>query len=212
MKLTIFGATGQTGKPLVEQALSAGYDVIAFVRNPSRLTIIHEHLRVVQGDATDPVAVELAVRGTDAVISVLATSASQKTAKAQPLRRATQNIVDAMKKHGVQRLIISSSGLPQASDEPDLRFSLLMGFVKRIVRASYEDTLASTQVVQASDLDWTIVRMPAPTNAPKTGRVQAGYVNKVIGLRISRADAAAIMLNELREAKYVHHTPVVSNF
>jgi nucleoside-diphosphate-sugar epimerase len=211
MRLTIFGATGRTGKHLVEQALAAGYEVIAFVRNPSQLTTSHEHLTVVQGDATDPVAVERAVQGTDTVISVLATSASQKVAKTQPLKRGTQNILAAMKKYAVRRLIISSAGIPQPGDLPDLRFSLLMGFVKRTVRASHEDTVGSAQVVRAADVDWTIVRMSVPTNASQTGRVQAGYVNKTMGMRITRADAAAFMLNEVQAVQYIRQAPVICN-
>ena len=209
MRLTIFGATGRTGKHLVEQALEAGYEVVAFARNPSKLPAAHEHLTIVQGDAIDPAAVERAVQGTEAVISVLATSASRKIAETQPLRRGTQNILAAMKKYGVRRLIISAAGIPQPNDLPDLRFSLLMGFVKCLVPASEKDTLASAQVVRASDVDWTIVRMPVPTNAPKTGRVQAGDVSKAIGMRISRADAAAFMLTEVRSAQYVRQAPVI---
>jgi nucleoside-diphosphate-sugar epimerase len=209
MKLAIFGATGRTGKHLVEQALAADHDVIAFVRNPSKLTTTHEHLTVVHGDATDPVAVERAVHSTDAVISAMATPASQKIARTQPLTRGTQNILAAMKKHGVRRLIITSAGIPQPNDSPDLRFSLMMGFGKLIMRASYDDTIGSAHAVRASDVDWTIVRIAGPTNAPRTGRVQAGYVNKTIGTRVGRADAAAFMLNEVRAAQYIRQAPVI---
>jgi putative NADH-flavin reductase len=211
MRLTIFGATGRTGKHLVEQALEAGYEVVAFARNPSKLATTHDRLTVVQGDATDPAAVELAVQGTDAVICVMTTSASQNIAKTKPLTRATQNILAAMSKYGVRRLIISSAGVPQSNDLPDLRFNLMMEFGKLFMRASYEDTIGSVQVVRSSDLDWTIVRMSAPVNSHKTGRVQAGDVNKAMGMRISRADAAAFILNEVRSAQYVRQAPVICN-
>jgi putative NADH-flavin reductase len=58
LRLTIFGASGRTGKPLVEQALNAGHEVTAFVRDPSKLTTKHGHLKVIRGDATDLAAVE----------------------------------------------------------------------------------------------------------------------------------------------------------
>ena len=50
MKITVFGATGGTGRQLVEQALAAGDEVVAYVRNPSKLNITHEHLKVIQGE------------------------------------------------------------------------------------------------------------------------------------------------------------------
>jgi uncharacterized protein YbjT (DUF2867 family) len=71
MKLTIFGGTGGTGRLLIQQALAAGNQVVAFVRNPSKLGITHEHLTVVQGELADPALIERAVSGADAIISVL---------------------------------------------------------------------------------------------------------------------------------------------
>ena len=208
-RITIFGATGRTGKLLVEQALAAGYEVTAFVRNPANLTTKHERLTVVQGDATDAIAVEKAVQGAGAVISVMNTPGSQKIAKSKPLTLGTKNIVDAMKKYGVRRLIISSAGIPQPNDMPNIRFKLMMGFGKLIMRASYDDIVGSVKVVQASDSDWTVVRM-IPTNDPPTGHVNAGNVNKAVGT-ISRTDAAAFMLNEVCEAKYLQQAPVIWN-
>jgi hypothetical protein len=83
----------------------------------------------------------------------------------------------------------------------------MMGFGKLIMRASYDDIVGSVEVVQASDTDWTVVRM-VPTNDPPTDRVNAGYVNKAVGT-ISRADAAAFILNEVCEAKYLRQAPVI---
>ncbi|MGB7538677.1 MAG: SDR family oxidoreductase [Anaerolineales bacterium] len=208
MRLAIFGATGRTGRHLVEQALEAGYEVMAFARQPSKLAATHERLTVVQGDATDPASVERAVQGTDAVISVLATSSSPIIAKTQPLKRATQNILAAMKKSGVRRLIISSSGIPQPDDLPDLRFKVLRGFVRLVVPASYQDTVASVQVVRSSDVDWTVARM-TPTNSPPTGRVGAGYVNKDTKMLISRSDAAMFMIKEINENAWIRQAPVI---
>jgi len=53
MKIVVFGASGRTGRPLVEQALAAGRHVTAFVRDPARLETRHERLTVVQGDVHD---------------------------------------------------------------------------------------------------------------------------------------------------------------
>ena len=72
MKVVIFGASGRTGRLLVEQALAAGHEVTAFVRDPARLPIRHERLRVAQGDVNDAPAVDAAVAGQHAVLSALA--------------------------------------------------------------------------------------------------------------------------------------------
>ena len=69
MKLTIFGASGRTGVHVVEQALVAGHDVVAVVRDPAKLTLRHERLQIAQADLTDEAAVGSAVRGADAVLA-----------------------------------------------------------------------------------------------------------------------------------------------
>ncbi len=71
MRLVVFGATGATGRQVVTLALAAGDDVVAVVRNPSKLGQRHQRLTVVQAELTDVPALESAVKGADAVISVL---------------------------------------------------------------------------------------------------------------------------------------------
>ena len=46
MKIAILGATGQNGICAVKQALDMGHTVIAVVRNPSKMTITHDNLKV----------------------------------------------------------------------------------------------------------------------------------------------------------------------
>ena len=115
MKIAIFGATGDTGKQLVEQALAAGHEVVAYVRNPSKLSISHEHLTVIQGELADEALIERAVSGADAVISVLGPRGGSKN---KPITQGTQNIIATMKKQGLHRLIISST--LSAKDPNDL--------------------------------------------------------------------------------------------
>ena len=71
MNLTVLGAAGATGVPLVEQALAAGHQVTALSRSGQKVTITNPNLHVVQGDATDHAVVSQALKGADAVISVL---------------------------------------------------------------------------------------------------------------------------------------------
>ena len=61
MRLLIFGASGQSGRELVRQALERGHAVTAFVRQPSGIPSAHPKLRVIQGDVGDPSAVHSAL-------------------------------------------------------------------------------------------------------------------------------------------------------
>jgi putative NADH-flavin reductase len=210
MKITIFGATGGTGKQLVEQALGAGDQVVAYVRDPSKLEQKHERLTVIRGELKDREGIERAVNGADAVISVLG---PRGRSKGKPITIGTQNIIAAMKKEGVRRLIISSTASAKdPKDKPELRFRLMIGIVKLFIHAAYEDIVSTAEAVRKSDLDWTIVRLSLLNNDPKSGKVQVGYMGRgEVGTRISRADIADFMLKQVKDPKYLRQAPLISN-
>ncbi len=210
MRITIFGATGKTGGHLFRQTLEAGYEITAVARDPSKLAVFRDRLTVVRGDALNPAVVDRAVRGTDAVVCILNTSFVRAVAETKPVTRITQNILNSMKSSGVRRLIITSAGIPEPGDMPDLRFSLLLGIGKLIMPPAVEDTIRAARIVQSSDLDWTAFRM-VPTNAAPTGRVNAGYIKREIKVFISRVDAATFILKELMENNWVRKAPVIFN-
>ena len=102
MKLTIFGSTGGTGRQLVTQALEQGHTVTAFVRSPEKLDQKHEKLQTAKGDVMDIALVERAVQGQDAVLCTL----SMPTMSKNKLRaNGMKNIIQAMKKTGVKRIV-----------------------------------------------------------------------------------------------------------
>jgi putative NADH-flavin reductase len=74
VEVLIIGATGGTGRQLVEQALTVGHEVTALVRDPEKIRARHERLRVVQGDILDFNSLDLAVAGQEAVVSTWAQS------------------------------------------------------------------------------------------------------------------------------------------
>lgn len=209
MKITVFGATGRTGVPLVQQALDAGYEVVAFARTPSKLNISHENLSVVQGDIKDPAAVEQAIVGADAVLSVIGhTKNSAKDVQTV----GTRNIVSAMEKHGVKRLIsLTGAGVKDPNDQPGLFDRFIVVMLKLISGDVLKDAQNHAQVIKQSGLDWTIVRGPMLTEGPHTGDYRVGYVGVNTSPRISRADVADFMLTQVEDRKYIGKAPMVSD-
>jgi hypothetical protein len=209
MRLAVFGAAGRTGRLVVEQALTAGHEVVAFARDPSRIGVAGDRLLLARGDATDAAAVADAIEGTDAVISAMTTARSIRAMRERPLTLAMRNIIEAMHKLGSRRLVVTSSGVPQPGDEYDYRLALLMGFVRLLIRPAYDDTLGSTQAVRESGLDWTIARMALPNDSPGKGIAKAGCPGRRIGLRISRADAASFLLDAATGDAFLLEAPIV---
>ena len=208
MKFAIFGGTGKTGQQLIQQALEAGDEVVALVRNPAKLTHPHANLRVVSGDILDFACVEAVVGGSNAVISVLGPSSNKPEFI---ISRGMDNILQAMKTHNVQRLIITAgAGVRVPDDKPtlvDRFFGLLLNTISRNVVA---DMRQMVDKVKQSDRDWTIVRVPMLTDQPAQGNLMVGYVGD-IRPRISRADLAAFLLQQVRDQTFVQKAPAISN-
>ena len=217
MKLTIFGASGRTGTHLVEQALAAGHDVVALIRNPAKLTVRHERLRVAQGDLTDEAAVADAVRGADAVLAALSPKIVGGP-KDLPLASGTGNILAAMRAHGVRRLIFSWGPSILIPRNPLLRvlrsasFALL-GLLPA-TRSMVNESVGVGEAIRDSDRDWTIVVVTAPNDKPGSGRVKVrtgtGTGDRT-GSRISRADLAQFMLAQADDLRYAQQELRISN-
>jgi putative NADH-flavin reductase len=213
MKLAIFGGTGRTGQYLIQQALEEGYQVVALARTPSKLdgmsTTYKDQLSIVTGDVQTMSSVEQVVAEADAVLSVLGPTNNQPTFE---VSKGMQNILAAMKKHGITRIIISAgAGVGDPEDSPKL-FNKLMNFVlKTTAKNVFLDMQQSVDLLRSSDLDWTIVRVPMLTDDPKKGTVKAAMVGKGMGARITRADMASYILDQVKSQEQIHKAPAISN-
>ena len=208
MKLAIFGATGRTGKPLLEQALQAGNEVAVLIRTPSKLTIQHPKLTIVQGDVLNPADVEKVVQGSDAVISVLGQS---KDSPKDLLTRAITNIIAAMEKYGIKRLVsLTGAGVADPHDRPKLANHLIKAALKLMSGHVLKDAENHADMIRKSNLDWVIVRGPMLTEGPHTGNYRVGWVGVNTSARISRADLADFLLKQATDMTYLRQTPMVS--
>lgn len=207
MRLTVFGASGRTGRPLVQQALEAGHDVVAFVRDPAKLPLQDERLTVVQGDAMGDI--ESVVRGSDAVLSTLGQS---KGSPKDLQTLATRNIVVAMKKYGVKRLVsLTGAGVDAPEDQPKMINHIIKFALKTLSGAVLQDALGHVDVIKSSNLDWVIVRGPRLTEGPRTNNYRVGWVGVNTGTSISRADLADFMLKQVTDNTYLRKMPMVSD-
>ena len=185
MNLLVLGATGRTGRLVVEQALVAGHTVTALVRSPEKLTIVNSNLRVVAGEATDKAAVSRALQGADAAISTLG-------GKGSVIADSTQAIVAAAHEAGVSRVVVLSSWLVER-DRMDAVTRLLTGIA---MGSLIKDKSVGEEVLRRSELDWTIVYASLLTDGPADGSVTVipEGAKRRMSEKISRADVAAWMI------------------
>ena len=207
MRLLILGATGPTGRNLVDQALGAGHEVTALARNASRLPVAHAHLAVVVGDATDARTLEDAMGGKDAVLSALGAGNSLRS---QIASRAMAALIPAMRARALRRVIFLSSFGVGASFE---QASLLQRIAFRtMLRQIFADKAKADAMLRASGLDWTLVYPTLLTNGARAGRYRVGERLAMQGMAsISRADVAAFMLAQLATDEWRCRTAVISD-
>jgi putative NADH-flavin reductase len=209
MKIAIFGATGKTGQHLVQQALDADYEVAALVRNPAKLTLQHDHLKVIQGDVLNDAAIETVIKNAEAVISVLGPSSNKPE---YLISQGTDKILTAMKRHNVQRLIISAgAGVRDPQDKIGVMDKVIGGLLHLVSKNVVEDMKQVVEKVRQSDREWTIVRVPMLTDDEKQNSLRVGYLGQGVGIRLARADMAAFMLKQLQDTAHLRQAPVISN-
>lgn len=220
MKLTIFAASGGIGHHLLEQAVAAGHDVTAVVRNRHSLTGWEGRARVVTADlaAPDTDVLASAVVGRNAVLSGL--GPRKPRSEAGVTSTGTEAIVAAMRATGVKRLVVVSAAPigtvpspgrpnPPKHDAGDGFFMRHLGsrFARAMFSAHYADLALTEDILRDSGLDWTVSRPPRLTDKPLTGAYRTAYGQNVRGgSKVSRADVACHMLRVLDQPETIGQT------
>ncbi len=215
MKLAIFGATGKTGRHLVQQGLDKGHDITVLVRDPAKLGLQHPKLRAVKGDVlTDAAAVEQTISGADAVVVALgATSVKERTSIVE---NGTRAVMEGMKKAGARRMVvISVLGAHETSQQSGFIFHRIARPLMRMLVPTFHhivfvDKERMEDAVRQTDLDWTLVRAPRLVEGPFTGKWRTVMPGEP-GLStrsLSFADLAGYLLQAAEDPKLARTAPV----
>ncbi|MFC0678755.1 NAD(P)-dependent oxidoreductase [Lysobacter korlensis] len=206
--IALFGATGRTGARVLARAIDGGHQVRALVRDPGNVAIRSAALTLIPGDVLDAAAVEETVAGSDAVLSLFGhRKDSPKTLQTD----GTRNIVDAMRRQGVSRIVsLSGGGLRAAEDQPTAADTVIRFLLKRLSGHVLADAERHLEVLQQSGLDWTVVRGPRLLDTPATGSYRVGWVGADSSTKISRDDLADFLLSQVDDPSWSRRMPFVS--
>lgn len=211
MKVLVLGGNGAVGQLAISELLLANHEVTALVRNASSLQRNHPHLTVQQGDPTNPAALESFLPGQDAVLSMLGVRKNKKTTVRTDVARS---LVAGMRRHGVRKLVWLDAAGVGSSKEFIERSSFLFGriLMPYFLNHMYEDAAVADALIEKSGCDWVIVRPMSFTNGPKTGKVSVvtDMNSKVkLRLRMSRADVASFLVEQLVTDHYIRQMPII---
>ncbi|MCX5524714.1 SDR family oxidoreductase [Streptomyces bobili] len=208
MKLLILGATGPTGRHVVDLAVRSGDSVTAFVRNPAALGDLAEQVTTVTGDATSHRDLAAAAAGHDAIVSALGKGNS---VRADGLfTRASAAVIRAARNAEVPRLVwLSSFGVGHTFGWSSTPQKLIYG---TLLRSIYADKQIADESIRSSGLDWTVVYPTRLTHSPAKGTYRADDRLPMKGNpTISRADVAAFMHKAAQGSEWIHRTAVISD-
>ena len=204
MSIVVFGANGSTGRLLVSHALAAGHQVIAVTRRPDKFPQQHPNLTAARADVLDASAVEGVVSGADAILSTLGAPYGRKRVAVYSV--GARNILAAMERHQVRRLVVVSSSATDPKPYADAGFffnRVVQPFVVNVLgKTVYEDMRRIEELIRNSEVDWTIVR---PSGLFDTDFVSDYELaeDHIAGRFTARSDLAAAMLAQVDDERYV---------
>lgn len=207
MKLFILGATGPTGRLVVERALAAGDTVTVLARRPEALDGLKERVTVHAGDATSYDDVVKAMNGQEAIVATLGTGGSLRANEL--FTRAARAVVRAAEQTGVSRLVwLSSFGVGDTFQDASLLQKIMY---RTMLRDLYLNKDASEKMIRDSNLNWTIVYPTALTNGPATGKYRVDDRMKMKGFpKISRADVADFLHKAAHRDEWIRRHAVIT--
>jgi uncharacterized protein YbjT (DUF2867 family) len=216
MKVVVIGATGGVGRATVAAALAAGHEVTAFSRRGSDLGLGAQGVRAVAGDALEPADVDRALVGQDAVIVTLGISENPLRVRLPGPRhtpldvrsRGTQNVLQAMRRHGLRRLVVLSS-FGVGATRSKLRFADAALF-QLLLKPQISDTERQEALVRQSELDWSLVQPVHLTDDADDSLPFTSLVGDVGRYAISRASVARFMTHALAAPELLQQAIAVS--
>lgn len=216
MRILLLGATGRTGKYLLDQALAHGHIVHALVRDKQKIQIQKYNLLLFQGTPTDKTSLDKAMQGCEAVLSVLNISrkyefpwSGLRTPK-DFLSTAMKNIIELSAKNNVRRVVFASAwGVGETKKYLPRWFRWLVN--NSSLRYQYLDHERQEEIARKSNLDWTAVRPVFLTNSKTRNKVVVTDHNEPRPyLYLGRSALATFMLNVLEKNLYFCQAPVIS--
>jgi uncharacterized protein YbjT (DUF2867 family) len=204
MKLVVFGATGGTGKNVLERALAEKHDVIAVVRKPGAIAE-REHLRVVRGDVLAPETLPAALEPGAVVISTIGPSNNKQPGTL--ISEGIRNVVAASTAAGVKRIVFESGLMMTDGRELSLLARAAVAMFRRLNWRLYEEKLKAEATLRSSSLEWVIVRPPGLDHSPATSRYVVGPGVRVSPFKtLSHADAADFLVKAATDAQWTQQT------
>jgi putative NADH-flavin reductase len=211
MKISVVGATGRTGRQVVEQALARGHHVTALARRPDEIALRHARLSTVAADVSKLESLCDALTGSAAVISALGIGSSREPTAVYS--EGVANVLRGMSAHQIDKLaVISAAPAGPRAEQPFLERRLAMPILDRIFGATYEDMRRMEATLSQSNVSWVSLRPPRLVDKKAKGRYRIDPVKPLRRARsLTYSDLATALLDSLHRPDLHRRAVYVAN-
>lgn len=208
MRIAVLGGTGRTGLLLIRELLRRDHDISVLVRDASKLSDLAQQVEIYTGDSRNRADLDRLVADADAVVSTLGPTAKEGSLHTDTARA----LVAAMDAAVVRRFVgVSGAGIDVPGDEKSLSAKLISKIIQTVGGEVVKDKPAEYAVYAASDLDWTLVRPPRLVEGKPTGRLEHHAHRSTKSTKITRADLATFLADEIEQDRYPRRAPFVAS-
>ena len=210
MELMVFGATGGTGRRLIDQAIADGHSVTALARRPEAIERVHERLEVLGGDVLSSEEWRDRLHPDVVVLSALGVGSSRRPDALYS--RGTASIASAMRSRAARRIVVlSAAPVAPVAETNAIDRRVLHPIVRSFFGEVYADMARMEALLAESGLEWTALRPPRLTDGRPTGRYRTAVGEPLPRARsISRADLARAMLQSITDRSLVGRSAAVA--
>ena len=206
-KIAVIGGTGKSGTYLVKELLKQGYSIKLLHRNPSSLSLSDPLIELISGDARNSEAIEILLNDCNAVISTLGQAVGEPTIFSQ----ATENILNAMTKHGIRRyIVVTGLNVDAPGDHKNEKVRFATDWMYQNYPKTTKDRQVEFEYLSKSKLDWTLVRLPMIIQTDESFPV-AISLEDCPGENISASDLARFLIDQLSNEEYIRKSPFIAN-
>lgn len=206
-KIAILGANGKVGKFLINEALEQGFQVKILTGNSKNMPINNENIEVIIGDARDFSSIQELLQGCRAVINAV----GQPKNESYIFSTVTKHILKVMKEYEIKRYILISGGsINVVGDQKGIVNKMGANLFKLFLPKMMQDKYKELQILQSSDVDWTVVRLPFVIEGNGIGNIKESLVD-MPGIKIQNGDIAPFVIKQINSKLYVGKCPFISN-
>lgn len=206
-RVAILGGGGRTGKYILTQLLSQGYSVKLLLRNPENFHLKSPFIEIVKGDAIDPEAIRSLLQGCKFVISTVGQRKDEPLVASQ----ATLNILKAMTEHGINRyILVAGLNVDTPFDKKGVETIAATEWMKTTFPLIHSDRQKTYSILSTSDVNWTLIRVPFIEFTNAKGKTLVS-LEDCRGVKISAADIATFVVEQLSDDTYVKKSPFIAN-